>query len=269
MRLALAIFVAASLPAATVLRIACGGPGGMDPSGNTWQADASFSGGFTWSNPGQPVPYSNLRFATSFSYTLQLAPGAYNVTLKFLEPNKTGPGQRRFSVTANGLTVVSNLDLFAETGLLKPVDRTFPVTVTGNTLQLQLAGSQGNAVVSGIQVDALAAPIGISVLSGLIGERPANCPTTGLVFFVATDRQELSWCSAPGTWIGVAHPPAADQFFGTLNGPTCGPLDAVFRRVGGINWRNPDGTLMQNPDGTARVDFARFVSEPVGNCLRK
>jgi len=163
--LLLLVLVACSSPCATVIRQACGGPGGLDPAGNTWTADANFTGGvsFATAPAGLTPPYLNLRYASSFSYQLPLPAGAYTVTLKFVEPNKTAAGQRLFSVSANGVPIITAVDLFAKNGMLKPADASFPVTVAAAGLKLQFTATVGTAVVSGIQVDTVpAAAAGIS-----------------------------------------------------------------------------------------------------------
>jgi len=146
--------------AATVLRIQCGGTGGTDAAGNAWAADASYTGGARWdaasqvAMAAQPVPYRSLRYGAAFSYTLPLAAGAYSITLKFLEPNKTGGGQRVFTVSVNSSQAIAGLDLYSVAGGLKPYDRTFAATSNGQ-IRLDFSATAGNAVLSAIQVDSI------------------------------------------------------------------------------------------------------------------
>lgn len=166
-----ALFFCPPVFAATLLRIACGGPGGVDAAGNVWQSDAPFaSGGASWNTsdaagkPFGPVPYNHLRYSANpagspFTLALYVAPGSYSLTLKFMEPNKTGPNQRAFSVSINGSAVIGGLDLWATAGLLKAADYAFPVVVPSDGLiTIALSASVGNAVLSGIQIDGAAAP---------------------------------------------------------------------------------------------------------------
>ncbi len=214
MRLALILALCSSGFAATV-RVSCGGPGGVDASGNVWQGDGPyFTGGATWAMPGQQFPYNNLRFSnppgSPFSYSITvntpLTAGSHVVTLKFIEPNVTAVGKRRFSVSINGVQVVSNLDLFATVGLLKPYDLTFPVTASGViSVVLTPTTATDKAVISGIQIDdvAVSPPSSLPVPIFLVGleSAPPACPTTfgpGLSFFFATDTQHLFWCTASG-----------------------------------------------------------------------
>ena len=167
-RLAVLSCLATVLHGQTLLRIASGGPGGTDAQGNVWSPDAFANGGATWINCGSsttPVcptglaaPYLNLRYQTSFSYTLQVSPGFYNLMLEFIEPNKTGPNQRLFNVSVNGLAALSSFDVFqASGGALVPLSRTFPVMTTNGAIQIQFTGTLGNAIISGIELNALAA----------------------------------------------------------------------------------------------------------------
>ena len=181
MRLALALCLCLSCPAATVIRQACGGPGGQDSAGNVWTPDASYAGGAAWTQinqpalAGLPIPYRTLRYSSPpgapISYTLALIPGSYTVVLKFIEPNATAAGARVFTaavasgtqpaVGSAGQIVTSsvsgaalpNLDLFAVAGTLGPYDVTIPITVTTGGLVVILTPTHGNAVLSGIQVD--------------------------------------------------------------------------------------------------------------------
>jgi hypothetical protein len=164
------LFARSALAAVT---IACGSPN-----------DAYFTGGAAWPATGTaadraimgalPAAYSTLRYSAppgvAFSYVVAMPPnttGRYQVKLGFVEPNKTGPGQRVFSVSANGIPVIAALDLFAVAGLLKPYDQSFTVVAPDGriTVTFTPAGPKYNAVVSNIQVDDASAPL-----------PPANAP---------------------------------------------------------------------------------------------
>jgi hypothetical protein len=219
MKLLLGLLLALSLPGATLVRIQCGGPGGIDSQGNVWQADTGFTGGARWDSSNQASmaalapPYNTLRYSAypagaPFSYVIATLPptttaGHYTVTLRFVEPNKTAVGQRVFSVSANGTPLVTNLDLFAVApipGALTPYTVSFPVVITGSSLQLVFTPSVGNAVISGIQVDDdTVAPSVPTYVTGLESAAPI-CPATGLTFFYATDTDHLFRCWAGGEW---------------------------------------------------------------------
>jgi hypothetical protein len=163
MKLLIALLLSSCLSAVTLYQINAGGDLGS-ASGVTWQADGYYAGGARWVTglSALPVPYSSLRYTTSpgtsLTYTFAVTPGKYICILKFVEPNKTGPGQRVFSIALNGTVITPAMDLYAVAGLLKPYDLTYPTTITGNQLVLTLTGITGNAVLSGIQIDNVPAP---------------------------------------------------------------------------------------------------------------
>lgn len=144
------LFFAATLPAATVVNVACGG-----------STDSGYSGGSRWTGAvisGQPIPFNAMRSSSPlgapFSYSFTLAPGAYTVTLRFIEPRADQTaGQRILGVAINGAPVITGLDLFTIAGALKPYTTpSFPVTVTG-PLKIDVSATAGNAILSGIQID--------------------------------------------------------------------------------------------------------------------
>ena len=217
-KLLLGILLAFSLQSATLLRIQCGGTGGVDAQGNVWQSDIDYTGGGRWTATNQPsmaalpLPYSTLRYSnpagSPFSYLIPVKPGNYTVTLKFVEANKTAIGQRVFNVSisipVNGATVnQQGLDLFAVApGALVPYDLSFPITVASGMsgIQVSLTAVTGNAVISGIQVDDDTVPPSIpNYVTGLESAAPA-CPAVGLTFFYATDTDHLFRCWAGGEW---------------------------------------------------------------------
>ncbi len=164
MRYGLILIVAASLHAATVVRMACGGPGGTDAAGNVWAADNTVGGGLAWTAANQPnlssqpIPYRSLCYsvnASSFSRTFTVAPGSYTVKLKFLEPNKTAPGQRLFGASINGVPVIAGLDLFAVAGALKPYDLAFQTTALNGTIQIVFTTTVWKSVISAIHIDSV------------------------------------------------------------------------------------------------------------------
>lgn len=93
------------------------------------------------------------REGSSFSYEVPLANGNYTVTLGFLEPTATAAGSRVLNVDANGVNVVSGLDVFAKAGGRNAATTaSFPVAVTAGKLKLDFKGNVGNAIVSNIAV---------------------------------------------------------------------------------------------------------------------
>jgi trimeric autotransporter adhesin len=132
-------------------------------------ADASVSGGTTYStnaaidmssvnNPAPQSVYQTERWSSSaFTYTLSsLTPGrSYLVRLHFAELVMSGPNQRQFNVTINGMPLLTNYDIFAAAGAqYKAV--VWEISASANTAgQITIAfskGSRDNPKVSGIQL---------------------------------------------------------------------------------------------------------------------
>jgi len=117
--------------------IRAGGPAYVDSMGQTWAGDWGSTGGPTCqvpapiSNTSDPGLYQYCRWG-NFSYNFAVANGSYSVTLKFAELALWGAGQRQFNVAINGTQVLSNFDIFAQSGgIYTAVDRSFPVNVSG------------------------------------------------------------------------------------------------------------------------------------------
>ena len=155
MKLLFALLFAATLPAVTVVNVACGG-----------STDSGYSGGARWTGAaiaGQAIPFNSMRssspLGSPFSYSFTLAPGKYTVTLQFIEPRADqSAGQRLLNVAINGAAVITGLDLFAAAGALKPyTSAPLPVTVAG-ALKIDVSAAAGNAILSGIRIDDVPAP---------------------------------------------------------------------------------------------------------------
>src|ERR1700722_3690491 len=127
------------------VRVAAGASAAYtDPTGNVWDADVGFHGGVALENANQavkdttaPTIFDGPRYccsngqAAGFGYRFGVPAGTYSVTLKFTENWVTGAGQRLFNVTINGKTVLSDFDIFAESGgQWVALDKTFQVTTT-------------------------------------------------------------------------------------------------------------------------------------------
>jgi hypothetical protein len=154
-------------------RINAGGLGFIDSVGLFWSADTGFNpnggGPSATSNlitgasaPGvyQFAHYGNGPGSPQLTYTFTVPNGSYMVNLKVVDAVKSGPGQRVFSVAINGQTVLSNLDLFVQTGQMNQAyDSAFPVSVTNGQVVIQYTTSVLNSKVCGIEiVPASAAP---------------------------------------------------------------------------------------------------------------
>jgi subtilisin family serine protease len=132
-----------------VFRVDSGGGSYTDPSGNFWNGDYDFVGGYTavtgttvTGTTASPL-YQTCRWG-SFSYPVRVANGNYTVNLKFAEIYFTTAGSRVFNVSINGTPVLTNFDIVAQAGgALKALDKSFPVTVTNGQINIQF--SQGPA----------------------------------------------------------------------------------------------------------------------------
>jgi len=115
--------------ASAVWRIVAGGPSTVDSSGNSWAADTRFLGGYAYpttavstisgtADPGlyQTERYGDLFNQNAFSYSFPVPAGLYQVTLKFTETDFAASGKRIFNVSINGSPVLSNFDIYADSG---------------------------------------------------------------------------------------------------------------------------------------------------------
>jgi len=143
-----------------VVRVNAGGPAYTDPSGNAWSADTGFNGGYVYA-PGisvsgttAPALYASTRWTNGpLTYTFSVPNGSYTVNLKFAELYMSGAGQRVMNISVNGQTLESNFDIFAAAGgAKKAVDRSYPVTLTGGTITIQLSPNVENPTISAIEI---------------------------------------------------------------------------------------------------------------------
>jgi hypothetical protein len=129
-----------------------------DAAGNVWASDRFFTGGKTFLATTRTIagtPDSKLYLSQrygAFTYSVAVPNGTYQVTLKLAETWATGAGQRVFSVQAEGVTVLSNLDIFAEVGANAVDDKTLTVNVTDGALTLTFVTGVQNPMVEGISV---------------------------------------------------------------------------------------------------------------------
>lgn len=87
-------------------------------------------------------------------YRFDLPNGDYLLTLQFVELVHNGPGLRRFSVRAEGLPLLPDLDLYARWGRNYAVTHQFAVTVADGQLNVEFPATIGQATVSAISVQA-------------------------------------------------------------------------------------------------------------------
>jgi hypothetical protein len=146
----------------------CGGADYTDGGGNLWSADQAYAPG-GWGHAGVvtlvPAGSGKCDSVTEAglfnAYTLSefvsyifddVTNGQYEVTLLFVEPQATGPGQRVFDVAIEGDLVLNDLDLYSQVGKCAAYSRSFAVDVTDNQLIVDLAPEVGDTIISGVGV---------------------------------------------------------------------------------------------------------------------
>jgi hypothetical protein len=147
------------------IRVNCGGPAYVSAAGKQWAADSGFSGGQTYSatdaiaNTADPALHQDERWDSSpFSYTFYVAnAGSYRVSLyeASLYSGVCNSGGRRFNVAINGVTVLTDYDMFDDIGAcLTAKTLNFLTTVTSNK-QVKIdftLGSASNPKINAIEV---------------------------------------------------------------------------------------------------------------------
>ena len=134
-----------------------GGAQYVNSAGVTYVADSKYSGGNVGkttsaiSGTVEDTIYQTERYG-NFSYSIPVANGNYNVTLKSAETYFAASGKRVFSVKINGQSAISNLDLYAKVGKIAAYDVVIPASVTNGILSIQFVSQVNNAKVSGILV---------------------------------------------------------------------------------------------------------------------
>lgn len=152
------------------IRINAGG-GATTGYGVAFDADKSFLGGSVYTNTIlsdiagtiEDHLYRTERYK-AFNYEIPLAPGTYLVRLHFAEiyfgatgGGAGGIGKRIFNVTAEGLSLLSNFDIFAEVGSMRALIKEFELSVTDGKLNLNFEKVVENPKVSAVEVIPLTA----------------------------------------------------------------------------------------------------------------
>ena len=146
------------------MRINTGGLSFVDTGGNTWEADAHFNTGNTFStaaaisNTADDLLYQTERWddapAPELAYAIPVANGDYMVTLHFAEiwSGAFSIGARVFDVGMEGITVLDNIDIYAEAGANTALTKTFTATVTDGALDILFTHVVQNPKIAGIEV---------------------------------------------------------------------------------------------------------------------
>lgn len=149
----------------TLQAVNAGGGGYTDLAGNTWAPDQAFTSG-GWGYVGSSSTRSTLLSIASTEddplfktqrrgmqeYRFTLATGTYRVELGFAELERSRAGDRIFSVTLEGQTVLTGYDIYATVGRFRADWHTFTVTVTDGILNIDFIRSRGDPVINAIRI---------------------------------------------------------------------------------------------------------------------
>jgi Malectin domain/IPT/TIG domain len=135
-----------------------------DPStGKTWLPDRYFVGGNVKNdcakalqqNVTLPDQLCRTRNGNNYTYSFPVPyQGTYKITLYFVETFFNGVGRRVFNVSAEGINILTTLDIRAVTGgMFIPMARTFTVNVTDGFLTLRYLPSLDRATISAIEIE--------------------------------------------------------------------------------------------------------------------
>ncbi len=154
--LSTAAFTVVPWPTAPI-RINAGGPAWKDSAGHAWSADTGYAGGATaiyWTAVAGSIDGFVMQTERSgmSGYHIPIANGTYHLNLYFSENYWTKKGARVFSVTAEGVKILNNLDIFAKVGKNKALVEKFTVKVTDNSLDLGFTATKDRAKIGGIEI---------------------------------------------------------------------------------------------------------------------
>ncbi|QMU29621.1 choice-of-anchor tandem repeat GloVer-containing protein [Adhaeribacter radiodurans] len=147
----------------STVRLNTGGEAATSSLGS-FSADNYFSGATSISATTSPIAnttddilYQNNRRATdvggSFTYNIPVSNGSYTVKLHFAETFYTAAGQRKFNVSAEGASWLSNYDIVAAAGGTKvAVVATKNIKVADGSLTLLFSSVVDKACVAAIEV---------------------------------------------------------------------------------------------------------------------
>lgn len=135
-----------------------------DRYGVVWEADRS--GSSPWGHQGgESIRTHHRIFDTgeeplfqsahtgASTYRFEVPPGRYAVELGFAEPEYDASGKRVFDVRLNGRLVIDDLDLAAQFGRYRVVERQFDVHVEeGEGLTIELSAEQGAPLLNAIRL---------------------------------------------------------------------------------------------------------------------
>src|SRR5262249_36779182 len=115
-------------------------------------------------NTSDDVLFQSIHLGNTFTATFDCPNGTYETTIYDAETQGRTTGQRLFNVSIQGQQVLSNFDVFAQSGGANiAISRTFTNTVGGGQLEIDFHGivtaAESNACVSAIRVRKIADPV--------------------------------------------------------------------------------------------------------------
>jgi hypothetical protein len=148
------------------LRVNAGGAAYTDVSGNYWLADQAWNGSWGFYGGDHTVNRGSIEIGgTDDDYVYQterwkfegyrfaLPDGIYDVVLHFAETFAPRAGRRLFDVSVQGVTVLDNLDIFAEVGmnyaLVKVIEN---ANVTNGILDISVTENVNLDEINGIEI---------------------------------------------------------------------------------------------------------------------
>ncbi|MBW3084581.1 hypothetical protein KEM60_00769 [Austwickia sp. TVS 96-490-7B] len=134
-----------------------------DQAGHVWKARRGLIGGTTNSSTlvGKPIAGTtddNLYQVSSYTstgYALTVPAGRYRVRLLMAEGYWSAPGKRVFNVTAEGQTVLSQVDIFGAAGKATAYDQTFETDVNDGTLNVGFVKVLDNPLIAAVEVSSV------------------------------------------------------------------------------------------------------------------
>jgi hypothetical protein len=211
-----------------------------DAQGRLWSPDAAYATGGSLStstvaiaNTSSAPLYQSFRYNwTDFAYHFPVANGTYSVRLLFAETQYASQGQRVFSVKLNGQNALTNFDVIAAAGGSNTaVDRIFPVTVTNDSIDLQLVQSVSNPMLSAIEITVPAAAVAPAQVALSAGQTMQFSGPAGAVWSI---QPALGSISAAGLYTAPASVASFEQVTVTAaaNGQTASATVALAPAAG-------------------------------------
>ncbi|MBN2754295.1 MAG: hypothetical protein JXR81_05440 [Candidatus Goldbacteria bacterium] len=151
-----------NIAVSSVWRVNAGGDVYPDSWGNTWIADTNYSGGYghgvtvAVANTADSILYQDERYGNPFTYTFNVPPGDYQVTLKFAELYWEAAGDRIFDVFINSTRVLDDFDIYNEAGsAFRALSKTFNnISPAAGQILIQFGpASIDNAQVCAVQIN--------------------------------------------------------------------------------------------------------------------